>query len=327
MAASLCYKNQTSTPMKTKHLFSTTILAACLFAACNTGNDKAAEAEEKAKADLFAATTESAPPPPIDAGGISEETISMEKSVSKSFNGALTDESEQKANQGPSAVPAQKTEEKIRKTAVIDLTVDDYKKTRAAIDNIIRSGKAYLGNENEQHSTYNISNSMVIRVANADFDRMVSNISGLEGHVNSKNIYIEDVTAQFVDITARLKSKKEVELRYRELLQKAVRVSDVLEVEEQLRMIREEIEAKEGELKYLNDQVSYSTINLSFHQDFEFTPSDSPGFFGRMGSAFGNGWNGFLSFLIGIVYAWPLWLVLGISGFFVYRFVKRKLRK
>lgn len=312
--------------MKTKLLFRSTILAAFLFAACNSSNDKAIAAEEKAKADLLSAMTETgAPPPPPEA--LTEATVSKEKSVAESYNVSASDEAERKPGPATVSAPAEKTAEKIRKTAVIDLTVDDYKKTRAAIDKIIQSGKGYIGNENEQHSTYNISNSMVIRMANADFDRMVSSIAGLDAHVNSKNIYIEDVTAQFVDITARLKSKKEVELRYRELLQKAVRVSDVLEVEEQLRVIREEIEAKEGELKYLNDQVSYSTINLSFHQDFEFTPSDSPGFFGRMGNAFGNGWNGFLSFLVGLVYAWPLWLVLGLAGFFVYRFVKRKLKK
>jgi hypothetical protein len=104
-------------------------------------------------------------------------------------------------------------------------------------------------------------------------------------------------------------------------------VTDILEVEEKLRVIREEIESKEGELKYLNDQVDYSTINLSFHQDFEYTPQDRPGFFGRMATAFGNGWSGFLSFLVGMMYAWPLWLILSIGGYFLYKFIRKQVKK
>ncbi len=220
-----------------------------------------------------------------------------------------------------------KVAEKIKKTANIDISVEDYKVARIAIDKIVKAGNAYIGGENEQNSTYSISNSMIIRIANKDFDAMVTNLAGVASHVNSKNIYMEDVTAQFVDITARLKTKKEVEKRYLDLLQKAVKVTDILEVEEQLRIIREEIEAKEGELKYLNDQVDYSTINLNFHQNFEYTPEDEPGFFGRMGHAFGNGWKGFLSFLIGVVYVWPLWLILGLTAYFLVKFIKRRLRK
>jgi hypothetical protein len=220
-----------------------------------------------------------------------------------------------------------KIAEKIKKTADIDITVEDYKKAREAIGRIVKSGNAYIAGENEQNSTYSISNSMVIRVVSKDFDGVVANLSGVASHVNSKNIYMEDVTAQFVDITARLKTKKEVEKRYLDLLQKAVKVSDILEVEEQLRVIREEIEAKEGELKYLNDQVDYSTINLSLHQDFEYTLQDEPGFFGRMGHAFGNGWKGFLTFVVALVYAWPLWIILGLVAYFTVRFIKKKLGK
>ena len=223
--------------------------------------------------------------------------------------------------------PVVKIPEKIKKTAEINITVDDYKKARTEIETIIKAGNAYIGNEREQNSTYSISNDMVIRVANKDFDAMVNKLLTSASHINSKNISAEDVTAQFVDIQSRLNSKKEVEKRYLDILQKASKVSDILEIQEKLGEIREEIEAKEGELKYLADQVDYSTINLNFHQDFEYTPSETPGFFGRMGNAFGNGWNSFLSFLVGIVYAWPLWIILGLITYFVVKFIKRQIKK
>ena len=271
---------------------------------------------------------EAPPPPPIDG-------------QTASYNIAVTDASETSdkmeagSGSGTTGITSNATvatapikmAEKIKKTADVNISVEDYKVARVAIDKIVKTGNGYISGENEQNSTYSISNSMTIRVANKDFDAMVSNIAGVASHVNSKNIYMEDVTAQFVDITARLKTKKEVEKRYLDLLNKAVKVTDILEVEEHLRMIREEIEAKEGQLKLLNDQVAYSTINLNFSQSFEYTPQDEPGFFGRMGHAFGNGWKGFLSFVIGLVYVWPLWLILGLTAYFLVKFIKRKLKK
>jgi hypothetical protein len=220
-----------------------------------------------------------------------------------------------------------KIPEKIKKTADINITVEDYYKSRAEVEKVVKAGNAYISSENESKSTYSISNTIVIRVLNKDFDAMVDNVTGIARHVNSKNISTEDVTAQFIDITARLKTKREVEKRYFEILQKANKITDILEVEEKIRIIQEEIEAKEGELKYLNDQVDYSTINLNMHQDFEYTPVGEPGFFGRLGHAFGNGWKGFLGFIVGLVYVWPLWLVLGIIAYFLVKFIKKQMRK
>jgi hypothetical protein len=267
--------------------------------------------------------SDDAPPPVTETVAFTPPVVSDEEST-KALEDKKGSRNEEILN---SSGVKEKIPEKIKKTADINITVDDYKEARTAIENIVRSGHGYISGENEQNNTYNITNTMIIRVANKQFEGMVSNLTAIKGHVNSRNVYTEDVTAEFVDITARLKSKKEVEKRYLEILQKANKVSDILEVEDQLRVIREEIEAKEGQLKYLNDQVEYSTINLSFHQDFEYKPEDRPGFFGRMGNAFGNGWNGFLSFLVGMMYAWPLWIILSIGGYFLYKFVKRQLKK
>lgn len=217
--------------------------------------------------------------------------------------------------------------EKLRKTAVLNFTVEDYQKSRAEIEKIINNNNAYLANENEQKNAYSISNDLVIRVDNKNFESLVNKLTPIAKDVNTKNIFIEDVTAEFVDIQSRLKSKKEIEARYIAILSKAQKVSDILEIEEKLGEIREEIEAKEGQLNYLSDQVDYSTIKLYIHQDFEYTPSERPGFWGRMGTAFGSGWNGFLSLIIGIVYTWPVWLIIGTIGFFLIRFVKRRLNK
>ncbi|MES2284378.1 MAG: DUF4349 domain-containing protein [Bacteroidota bacterium] len=260
------------------------------------------------------------PSPPTDAAMNDEASIVQEESKKEGTGGSSI-------NTGISTVERVKIPEKIKKTADLNITVEDYKKARTEIEKIVKSGNAYIGSENEQNTTYSITNYMVIRVLNKDFDSMVNKLLTVARNVNSKNVTAEDVTAQFVDIQSRLKSKKEIEKRYLDILQKASKVSDILEIEQKLGQIREEIEAKEGELKFLSDQVNYSTINFNFHQEFEYTPTDRPGFFGRMGSAFGNGWSGFLSFLVGVVYVWPLWLILGLTAYLLVKFIKRQSKK
>jgi hypothetical protein len=136
-------------------------------------------------------------------------------------------------------------------------------------------------------------------------------------YTNSKNITAEDVTSQFVDIEARLKTKKEVELRYTALLREAKKVSDILEVENNLRTIREEIESQEGQLKYLKDQVSYSTINLSIYQKLDYSPEPELGFFSKIKEAFVNGWRGLISFFVGLVSIWPFIVIFSVVGFYL----------
>lgn len=290
------------------------ILAFVMLTSCGSKSSNynfgAAKEEKILSADL------SAPPPPPGS-----EMVKFTPPI------VTDDNSKEAPGSNYSTTVSIKIPSKIKKTADLNITVDDYKKARIEIEKIVKSGNGYIGSENEQNTTYSITNNMVVRVVNKDFDALVSKLLTVASNVNSKNISAEDVTAEFVDIQSRLKSKKEIEKRYLDILQKASKVSDILEIEQKLGEIREEIEAKEGALKYLADQVDYSTINLNFHQEFEYTPTDKPGFFGRLGSAFGNGWSGFLSFVVGLVYAWPLWIILGLVTYFLVKFIKRQIKK
>ncbi len=292
--------------MKTSYLV---VLGALILGSCSKN-------ESTKSYDTSIITAESAPPPPPVMDGVLASGMNEEQKEAPDDKPGVTFSPEQI-----------KVAEKIKKTANLTITVNDYKEARAAIEKIVKSGKAYISGENEQNSAYSISNNMSIRVANKEFDVMVNQLLTVAKNVNSKNITAEDVTAQFVNIQSRLKSKKEIEKRYIDILGKASKVSDILEIEQNLGQIREEIEAKEGELKYLSDQVDYSTVNLTFFQEFEYTPTDKPGFLGRLSNALTNGWYGFLTFLVGIAYAWPLWLVLAVGGYILVRFVKRKKLK
>lgn len=215
--------------------------------------------------------------------------------------------------------------EKVIKTANLSIEVENYDSSAAYIRKIVEANGAFISNENQEHGTYQIYNTFTIRTPKDKFDALIAQIEKTAMVVFSKNVNVQDVTEEYVDIETRLKTKKEVEARYIELLKQSKSISDILNVENQLRVIREEIEAKEGRMKFLNSQVSYSTITLYVYQKYD-SPYE-PGFFGKMGKAFNAGWNGLKLLVIGLVYLWPLWILLGGGLAWLLIYLKRNRKK
>jgi hypothetical protein len=216
-------------------------------------------------------------------------------------------------------------ERKIIKEGWMRIEVEDYSVDLKSIKRLVDKHEGYLSNEYESSSDYSLNNSLSIRVPSTEFDSLVTDIIKAAKKVEHKNITLKDVTEEFVDIEARLKTKREVEERYLDILQKAVTVKDILLVEEQLRIIREEIEAREGRLKYLQSQVGFSTLNLEIYQDLSFQPGFR--FFRKIGDALRGGWKGLLSVVVGLFYIWPILLIVIIIVVWFYRRRKRKLKK
>jgi hypothetical protein len=60
---------------------------------------------------------------------------------------------------------------------------------------------------------------------------------------------------------------------------------DILEVEQALTNVREEIERMEGRKRFLEDQVSLSTINVNLHEPYPLMASGQYGFWPKCGAA------------------------------------------
>ena len=206
------------------------------------------------------------------------------------------------------------TSPKLIKNGYLTIEVKDYKESRKKIKDLVTKNGGYLGNESESNETYRITNELTIRIPAKTFDQMMEGLMAEGLKTDSKRIEVQDVGEEYADLTARIEAKKAVEKRYLEILNKANKISDILEIEEKLRVIREETEAAQGRIKYLESQVSYSTIHLSFYKtlDAHYTPPSGPGFFSRIWKGFVKGWENVLNFIIGLAYLWPLWLLIAI---------------
>ncbi|MBP7060557.1 MAG: DUF4349 domain-containing protein [Candidatus Moranbacteria bacterium] len=113
------------------------------------------------------------------------------------------------------------------------------------------------------------SGSLMVRVAVDKFDEAFVRLKQLATVVTSENISGSDLTAQYIDLQARINNQRAAESALQNLLQRAVKVSDVIEVTDKLTSVRSEIESLEGQMRYLSGQTDLATITLYVTEDVQ----------------------------------------------------------
>lgn len=219
---------------------------------------------------------------------------------------------------------------KIIRSGSMKFEVTDLEKTKAQIDTLLTSYKGYY--ENELFNAYGNRRNfhLRIRVPNAHFENLITNLEAGTGKLVSKDLSAQDVTTEYVDLNIRLENNLAYLEQYKAVLKKAKTIKEILEVKEKIRRIEEEIESKKGRLKYLDNKVSFSTLSLELTQLISRQLSNQPSFFKRIANAFKNGIAGFLNFVIGLINFWPfilLCLLLFLMRKRVSRWFRRKLKK
>ena len=209
----------------------------------------------------------------------------------------------------------------LTKEGTLRWETDDVEKTHAAILEQAKKYNAYISNDNQSRNDYHITTTIEMRIPSNQFDKFMTIIEKDVTKFDEKHVEVLDVTEEFIDISARMRTKKELEQHYYELLKQTKNVSEVLQVEEQLNIVRSEIESAEGRLKYLKDKVTMSTLNLTFYE----TIAAPVGFFGEIGKSFVDGWKGFLYFILGIITVWPIIIVIMLIVVFVIRRRKNRI--
>ena len=199
-------------------------------------------------------------------------------------------------------------ERKLIKEGRVVFETDDNTSTRKQIFESIKKYEGYISSDQEYKSVGQISNTIVIRVPANNFDLLLKNATKGVSKFDSKNIEVKDVTEEFLDIQARVKTKKELEKRYLELLKKTNSVTEILEVEKQIGLLRSEIESIEGRLKYLESKVSLSTLTMTFYKtvpnEFEFD--------NKFKNGFKNGWDNLIWVFVFLTNIWPF-ILIGIG--------------
>lgn len=133
-----------------------------------------------------------------------------------------------------------------------------------------------------------------LKVPSARFDELTEGLQPI-GRLEYVNVSAEDVSEEFVDLTARAANGRRLEERLIELLRtRTGKLQDVLSVERELARVREEIERIEGRLRYLQASAQLSTLSVSLHEP---TPIVATRGRGPIAQAFREAWRNFVGVL------------------------------
>ena len=159
---------------------------------------------------------------------------------------------------------------KIIKDGRMEIRVKELEQGKKEADSLVKKFKGYYADETFNNMDYAHGYSLKIRIPSASFDAFIAELELGAGEVAFKNIASRDVTEEFIDLETRMNSKKNYLNRYGDLLKQATSVNDILEIEEKTRLIEEEMESVQGRLKYLNNQVDYSTLDLQLSKKNDY---------------------------------------------------------
>jgi hypothetical protein len=209
---------------------------------------------------------------------------------------------------------------KIIKNASINLEVKNYQSFNDLLHGNIKRFGGYVAQEEQNQTDYKIENSITIKVPVDQFDDLVTALTSGEQKLIDKKITSEDVTTQVVDTRSRMEAKKQVRLKYLDLLKEAKNMEEILNVQREINGIQEDIEAANGRVEYLSHSAAYSTINLTYFQVLNaWAKNDGEVSYGtKIWRSFKIGWHWIGEFLIRIISIWPLFF-LGFACWFAYK--------
>lgn len=303
-----------------KKILSVLLAFILIFALCACGRAKSAAYEPQAApavmldgaAGGFAAAN-------YKAEAMAEEAVAYETDMSASASGSdvPSDNPEKIIYSADATLESTSFDEAVKSVLAL---IDEYK---AYVESSSMNGSNYSsissGNAGSRSAEY------VIRVPAESFEKLMSSLSTI-GNVPYSHVYTENVSSQYYDTEARLRTYRAQEDRLLELLDKAETVSDVIEIENELTEVRYRIESLQTTLNGWDRQVSYSTVYLSLREVKEYTPENRIGFGRQIVNALAQGLELLKDFVLSFATALPLLIIVAAVVFGIIKLIK-KLRK
>jgi len=198
-----------------------------------------------------------------------------------------------------------RNQRKFIKNGQIEFESEDADATRRTIMTAVKANKAFVSKDKENRDEDKVTYTIWVHIPADRFDSFLTSATKGVTSFRRKSISIEDVTARYADSESRIKTKKEIEHRYRALLAKASTVKDILEIEKELGTIRTDIEATEAQFQTLSDEIEYSALQIVFIKPI----LTSNPFLRELADAFKQGMGNLRAFTVVLVAVWPFVLL------------------
>ncbi len=188
----------------------------------------------------------------------------------------------------------------IIRTGQASIEVDSLESSMAELRRIVQRIGGFVADASVQSGRNQVrSATLELKVPAARFDELTEGLQPL-GRLQFVNVGAEDVSEEFVDLTARASNGRRLEDRLVELLRtRTGKLQDVLSVERELARVREEIERMDGRLRFLKTSAQLSTLSVSLYEPPPLVASHP----GRsvIGEAFKTAWRNFVGLTASVI--------------------------
>lgn len=288
------------------------LILGVLFAGCGAGGGSAK------KEDASTASADRAMP----QGAPAQNQVAKPEQ-SKSAGGSPT------AAPSPSPVPSDR---KIIQNAQFDVKIKDSDDAVAHISQAARASGGYV-QETRQSGTKQQGRTvnMTLRVPAGQYGTLIDLINGL-GEVTQRREWTEDVTEQYVDLEARIKTQQIHLQQLNKLYERSGSIKEMMELEQEISRITADLESMEGRIRVLSNRVGFSTLMVNLYEPGVPAPIQPPRtVWERVKQGFTGSWNGVVNFtgnlavfLAMLIPVLAYLAVIGAVGYLIYRAIQRR---
>jgi hypothetical protein len=232
------------------------------------------------------------------------------------------------ANPNPSntVVPTIQGPQVIRQAQLtIDVSSGSFDSRLASIRALVQLEQGFISGTDAQANPTNPneqirSGVITFMVPAAKFDETIDQLTKL-GKVQNEHISGNDVSAQYVDLQARLANEEAQRNAMLALLGRAQSVADIIAVQTQLGQITQQIEQLKGQISYIDHNTTYSTVSVNITEagaPAQAQPVDSWGFASALKDAAHNFVTTINYIITGLGAIGPIVIVLGL-GYLLWR--------
>lgn len=216
------------------------------------------------------------------------------------------------------------------------MEVKDYSEVQSKIRDAVMMSNGYILQFTDSNTNNEVGGTFTIKVPSNGFLSFIHEMEKLNPNSIERSINGQDVTDQFVDLQARLDAKETEDARLKEFMKNATDANDLISISNKLSEVETQMDQLKGQIRYLQNNVTYSTIQLRVYQKWSSRLHDRGTITGQsliwkagqsMKSSIqqiGKFFSRLIIFLAGALPVLLVLVVLGAAIFIPYKYFRRK---
>ncbi len=220
---------------------------------------------------------------------------------------------------------------KIIYEATVDLIVTVFDGVPEKVREIVKSFSGYVSSSSlEGASGDRRTGTWTIKIPSDQYSEFLDQ-AGKLGELQSLREETTEVTAEFYDLEARIRTKEQEEARMLKHLEEDTKeLKDILAVEKELMRLRSELERSKGQMRLLTHKTDFSTVTLFIREFRDFEPEQRAAFGVEVKRSFNQSINHISELLrtlaIAFVVLFPWLLLFGIPSILLTFLIRRKFK-